>query len=120
MSTSSRENRFIASIGKPRRSPPGDVQGSFFTGQGGRTVLPPLSSAFPTSRFPGLLFSCAVFLQRTQYAIRIQCPTHIPLHTHNLGRLQAGMTLTLKHSMALGHPEAHVCPFTTISRTVLH
>ncbi|KAK2464278.1 hypothetical protein APHAL10511_003735 [Amanita phalloides] len=53
MSTSSRENRVIAGIAKPRRSPPGDVQGSvFFTGQGGRTVLPPLSSAFPTSRFP--------------------------------------------------------------------
>ncbi|PFH53785.1 hypothetical protein AMATHDRAFT_73208 [Amanita thiersii Skay4041] len=54
MSTSSRDNRmFAASIGKTRRSPPGDAQGSvFFTGQGGRTVLPPLSSAFPTSRFP--------------------------------------------------------------------
>ncbi|KAF8639571.1 hypothetical protein AX17_001473 [Amanita inopinata Kibby_2008] len=53
MSTSSRENRILASIGKTRRSPPGDAQGSvFFTGQGGRTVLPPLSSAFPTSRFP--------------------------------------------------------------------
>ncbi|KAF8628873.1 hypothetical protein AX15_003660 [Amanita polypyramis BW_CC] len=52
MSTGSRDNRVIASIGK-RRTPPGDVQSSvFFTGQGGRTVLPPLSSAFPTSRFP--------------------------------------------------------------------
>ncbi|KIL62522.1 hypothetical protein M378DRAFT_12738 [Amanita muscaria Koide BX008] len=53
MSTSSRDNRVIASITKPRRSPPGDVQNSlFFQGQGGRTVLPPISSAFPTSRFP--------------------------------------------------------------------
>jgi len=40
------------------RNPARDTQGvGFFQmGQGGRTVLPPLSSAFPTSRFPGLFF----------------------------------------------------------------
>lgn len=38
----------------PRSSPTGDSGGSLFqTGQGGRTVLPPLSDAFPTSQFPG-------------------------------------------------------------------
>ncbi|KAF5370863.1 hypothetical protein D9758_001886 [Tetrapyrgos nigripes] len=38
-----------------KSSPLGDPQcsGFFQTGQGGRTVLPPLSSAFPTSCFPG-------------------------------------------------------------------
>ncbi|KAF8737401.1 hypothetical protein AX14_012901 [Amanita brunnescens Koide BX004] len=41
MSTSSRETRFIATIGKPRRSPPGDVQGSFFTGQVPNTYTNP-------------------------------------------------------------------------------
>ncbi|KAF8894074.1 hypothetical protein BD779DRAFT_974736 [Infundibulicybe gibba] len=53
--SSSRDDRYYTGLGKPRRSPPaGDPQsGVFFqTGQGGRTVLPPLSSAFPTSRFP--------------------------------------------------------------------
>src|SRR5271170_6334772 len=52
------------SVGKSRRSSPESQSGvyyptghsSFQTGQGGRTVLPPLSSAFPTSRFPGLSF----------------------------------------------------------------
>ncbi|KAF4567591.1 hypothetical protein EYR40_006592 [Pleurotus pulmonarius] len=49
-----RDERFYSSVGKQRRTPPvGDTGGFFATGQGGRTVLPPLSSAFPTtSRFP--------------------------------------------------------------------
>ncbi|KAJ7500960.1 hypothetical protein B0H11DRAFT_2189299 [Mycena galericulata] len=35
------------------RTPAADQSGVFFqTGQGGRTLLPPLSSAFPTSHFP--------------------------------------------------------------------
>ncbi|KAI6046026.1 hypothetical protein EDC04DRAFT_2864926 [Pisolithus marmoratus] len=50
------------SAGKARRSPPGgDSQSSGFfqSRQGGRTVLPPLSSAFPTSsRSPGLFSYC--------------------------------------------------------------
>jgi hypothetical protein len=56
--SSPRDDRYYGSLGKSRRSTPaGDTQGVFFqTGQGGRTVLPPLSSAFPTSRFPGLFF----------------------------------------------------------------
>ncbi|KAK7035457.1 hypothetical protein VNI00_011750 [Paramarasmius palmivorus] len=43
-------------VSKSNKTPPlGDSQSSGFfqTGQGGRTVLPPLSSAFPTSHFPG-------------------------------------------------------------------
>ncbi|KIK09882.1 hypothetical protein K443DRAFT_82097 [Laccaria amethystina LaAM-08-1] len=53
MSTSNKD-RYYSSMGKSRRGSPGDSQGNVFfqTGQGGRTVLPPLSSAFPTSRFP--------------------------------------------------------------------
>ncbi|KAF9244945.1 hypothetical protein BU15DRAFT_41653 [Melanogaster broomeanus] len=55
--TSQRDDRVYGAAGKPHRSPPGgDSQSSGFfqTGQGGRTVLPPLSSAFPTpSRSPG-------------------------------------------------------------------
>ncbi|KAG8213711.1 hypothetical protein J3R82DRAFT_10411 [Butyriboletus roseoflavus] len=54
--TSPRDDRMYGPIAKTRRSPPGgDSQSSGFfqTGQGGRTVLPPLSSAFPTSRSPG-------------------------------------------------------------------
>ncbi|KAF9222560.1 homeobox-domain-containing protein [Gyrodon lividus] len=55
--TSQRDDRVYGTVGKARRSPPGgDSQSSGFfqTGQGGRTVLPPLSSAFPTSsRSPG-------------------------------------------------------------------
>ncbi|KAL0956358.1 hypothetical protein HGRIS_002508 [Hohenbuehelia grisea] len=50
--SSSRDDRYYA-VGKPRRTPPvGDSNAFFPTGQGGRTVLPPLSSAFPTSHFP--------------------------------------------------------------------
>ncbi|KAK0455021.1 hypothetical protein EV421DRAFT_1896910 [Armillaria borealis] len=46
-----KEDRYY---GRSRSPPVGDSQGGGFfqTGQGGRTVLPPLSSAFPTSRFP--------------------------------------------------------------------
>ncbi|KIJ67936.1 hypothetical protein HYDPIDRAFT_25392 [Hydnomerulius pinastri MD-312] len=54
--TSPRDDRMYGTVGKARRSPPVlDSQSGFFqTGQGGRTVLPPLSSAFPTSsRSPG-------------------------------------------------------------------
>ncbi|KAI6121463.1 hypothetical protein F5141DRAFT_998507 [Pisolithus sp. B1] len=55
--TTPRNDRMYESAGKTRRSPPGgDSQSSGFfqAGQGGRTVLPPLSSAFPTSsRSPG-------------------------------------------------------------------
>ncbi|TFK44420.1 hypothetical protein BDQ12DRAFT_16188 [Crucibulum laeve] len=54
MSSSNKDRYYPSSVGKSRRSSPGDTQSSVFfqTGQGGRTVLPPLSSAFPTSRFP--------------------------------------------------------------------
>ncbi|OJA13077.1 hypothetical protein AZE42_01890 [Rhizopogon vesiculosus] len=50
--TNPREDRLFSSLSKHHKSPPGgDSQNSAFfpTGQGGRTVLPPLSSAFPTS-----------------------------------------------------------------------
>ncbi|EGN99829.1 hypothetical protein SERLA73DRAFT_72615 [Serpula lacrymans var. lacrymans S7.3] len=51
--TNPRDDRFYGSLGKSRKSPPGgDVQSSVFQGQGGRYVLPPLDSAFPTSRSP--------------------------------------------------------------------
>ncbi|KAJ7283001.1 hypothetical protein C8J57DRAFT_1297255 [Mycena rebaudengoi] len=39
------------------RTPSADQSGVFFqTGQGGRTLLPPISTGFPISRFPGLFF----------------------------------------------------------------
>ncbi|KAG1737672.1 hypothetical protein EDB19DRAFT_1829451 [Suillus lakei] len=50
--TNPRDDRLFSTLSKARKSPPGgDSQNSGFfqTGQGGRTVLPPLSSAFPTS-----------------------------------------------------------------------
>ncbi|RDB25181.1 Homeobox protein YOX1 [Hypsizygus marmoreus] len=51
--SSSNDRYFGTSYGKSRRGSPADNQGVFFqTGQGGRTVLPPISSAFPISRFP--------------------------------------------------------------------
>ncbi|KAF9010491.1 hypothetical protein BDQ17DRAFT_1346313 [Cyathus striatus] len=53
MSSSNKDRYYTGNVAKSRRSSPGDTQGSvFFQGQGGRTVLPPISSAFPTSRFP--------------------------------------------------------------------
>ena len=51
MSSSDRYNNIHS---RGRRTPSGDPQSSFFLGQGGRTVLPPITSAFPTSHFPGL------------------------------------------------------------------
>ena len=71
--TSSNKDRFYPTVGKSRRSSPGDSQnnhGVFFqTGQGGRTVLPPLSDSFPTSRSPGLCFPRSVRDPSTQNAI---------------------------------------------------
>ncbi|KAH7888556.1 hypothetical protein F5I97DRAFT_1935060 [Phlebopus sp. FC_14] len=64
--TSPRDDRVYGTVGKSRRSPPGgDSQSSGFfqTGQGGRTVLPPLSSAFPTSRSPGPGSYSSAYLQ---------------------------------------------------------
>jgi len=58
--TSSSKDRYFGNVAKSRRSSPGESQSShnvfFQTGQGGRTVLPPLSDSFPTLRFPGLFF----------------------------------------------------------------
>lgn len=53
--TSSSKDRYYSTVGKSRRTSQGDSQpgGFFSTGQGGRTILPPLSDSFPTSRFPG-------------------------------------------------------------------
>ncbi|KAF8895684.1 hypothetical protein CPB84DRAFT_1256318 [Gymnopilus junonius] len=52
--SSSNKDRYYPTVGKSRRSSPGDSQNShgvfFQTGQGGRTVLPPLADSFPTSR----------------------------------------------------------------------
>jgi homeobox protein YOX1/YHP1 len=62
--SNSRDDRFHNSYGKARRSPPGaDFQSNdlFQTRQGGRPVLPPISSAFPISHSPGLLFLITVF-----------------------------------------------------------
>jgi homeobox protein YOX1/YHP1 len=72
---------FGISSAKSRRSSPGESQGALFqTGQGGRTVLPPISSAFPTSRFPGL-FSSIVFKATHTQCYCVQCPhTLINLH----------------------------------------
>ena len=56
--TSSSKDRYFGNVAKSRRSSPGESQNSvFFQGQGGRTVLPPLSDSFPTLRFPGLFFT---------------------------------------------------------------
>ncbi|KAJ7217796.1 hypothetical protein GGX14DRAFT_598023, partial [Mycena pura] len=46
------------------RTPGADQSGVFFQGQGGRPLLPPLSSAFPSSQFPGL---CTVPNQYSQH-----------------------------------------------------
>ncbi|KAG6845308.1 hypothetical protein H0H87_011158 [Tephrocybe sp. NHM501043] len=50
--SNSNDRYFGTSYSKSHRSSPDHSQGFFPTGQGGRTVLPPISSAFPTSRFP--------------------------------------------------------------------
>ena len=64
--TNPRDDRFYGNLGKSLKSPPGgDIQSSVFQGQGGRYVLPPLDSAFPTSRSPGLFFY-VVFIQYAQ------------------------------------------------------
>ncbi|KAF8973151.1 hypothetical protein BDZ97DRAFT_1912725 [Flammula alnicola] len=53
--TSSNKDRYYSTVGKSRRSSPGgdshNAHGVFFqTGQGGRTVLPPLADSFPIPR----------------------------------------------------------------------
>ncbi|KAG5638869.1 hypothetical protein H0H81_009172 [Sphagnurus paluster] len=50
--SSSNDRYFGTTYSKSRRSSPESQGGFFQTGQGGRTVLPPISSAFPISRFP--------------------------------------------------------------------
>jgi hypothetical protein len=66
---------------KARRSPLGaESQNSgLFIGQGGRPVLPPISSAFPTSRSPGLLFLLQCFpyhaLSLSAHVFSSQLPT---------------------------------------------
>ena len=69
--TSSNKERYssYSAVGKSRRSSPGDSHSAhayFPTGQGGRTVLPPLSDSFPTSRFPGLCSQYNVVDPRSQ------------------------------------------------------
>ncbi|KAF4620428.1 hypothetical protein D9613_000391 [Agrocybe pediades] len=55
MATSNNKDRYYSTVGnKSRRASPADAQnnhGFFQTGQGGRTVLPPITDSFPTSRF---------------------------------------------------------------------
>ena len=69
---SSANKECFYTVGKSRRSSPGDSHssghhGGFFpTGQGGRPVLPPLSDSFPTSRFPGRFSQCNVVDQPAQ------------------------------------------------------
>jgi len=41
--------------------------GLFQTGQGGRPVLPPVSSGFSTSGLPGLLFQTAFIMRLVQF-----------------------------------------------------
>ncbi|KAL4080315.1 hypothetical protein V8B97DRAFT_734326 [Scleroderma yunnanense] len=53
--TTPSDDRMYGSVGKTIKSPPGgesQSSGFFQTGQGGRTVLPPLSSGFRTSHSP--------------------------------------------------------------------
>jgi homeobox protein YOX1/YHP1 len=66
--TSSNKERYYSTVGKSRRSSPGDPHSGhgFFSGQGGRLVLPPLSDCFPTSRFSGLFSQCTVVDQPAQ------------------------------------------------------
>jgi homeobox protein YOX1/YHP1 len=69
MTSSSKDRYFPTNVTKPRRSSPGDshnVHGFFSTGQGGRTVLPPLANTFPTPRPTGLFFYSGKNDQRTQ------------------------------------------------------
>lgn len=80
MSGSSKEQYFTTgSVGKSRRGSPGETNSVFFQGQGGRTVLPPISSAFPTSRFPGLFFtSCS-----KHTALNVSSSLHTVPSTYN-------------------------------------
>lgn len=71
--TSYNKDRY-PSVGKLRRSSPGDshAHGAFFqTGQGGRTILPPLADSFPTSQPTGLFLSSHKDDQRTQTDILV-------------------------------------------------
>lgn len=107
MSSSSKEQYYsTGSVGKSRRGSPGETNSVFFQGQGGRTVLPPISSAFPTSRFPGLLFTSCLETQRTQTFLpyRTQCPRHILLNIRNPARPQADSCSINPLSMANGPP----------------
>lgn len=75
MSASSKDQYYTGNVGKSRRGSPGETSSVFFQGQGGRTVLPPISSAFPTSRFPGLLFTSSSEAQRTQHFLPHTVPS---------------------------------------------
>ncbi|ESK96630.1 hypothetical protein Moror_6850 [Moniliophthora roreri MCA 2997] len=69
MSNPRDDHYYHAAVSKSNKTPPlGDSQSSGFfqTGQGGRTVLPPLSSAFPTSLFPGPVSSYSNHQSYTQ------------------------------------------------------
>jgi hypothetical protein len=93
--SSSGHDRYYGNLSKSRRSSPGEHQhhsSVFSTGQGGRTVLPPLLSAFPTSRFPGLLFR--VVSKATLNLLASHCvqPDLLAISTHNLVRLQRDMS----------------------------
>ena len=81
--TSSNRGCFYPTVGKSRRSSPGDSHtnhGVFFqTGQGGRTVLPPLSDSFPT---PDLCFPRSVIYPSTQNAVLLNAvPAYSDPHT---------------------------------------
>ncbi|KAJ7882164.1 hypothetical protein B0H13DRAFT_2278394 [Mycena leptocephala] len=53
---SNRDDRYYNT--RRARTPVADQSGVFFqTGQGGRTLLPPISSAFPISHFPDAMYS---------------------------------------------------------------
>jgi homeobox protein YOX1/YHP1 len=84
-----------SSIGKSRRNSPGDSQGIPYyqtSGQGGRTVLPPFSAAFPNLPFPGPAYSNPAFTQPRsspgRYDISAQALYSNPQWTGNSPQLE--------------------------------
>jgi len=84
---SSNKAHFYPTVGKSSRSSPGYSQnnhGVFPQTSGGRTLLPPLSDFFPTSRSPGLFFPYRDRDPSTQNAVLLNTvPAYSRPYTQN-------------------------------------
>ena len=120
--TSPRDDRLYPTASKPRGSPPGgdpQTSGFFQAGQGGRTVLPPLSSAFPTSRSPGLFFYM-VFIQCAQLVGScLQGPQTTLINTRSRVHLLQSRNTSSPLSINGPNPQ-HVRPSFPLSLTPPH